>query len=112
AAWGRILRALLGSRLFLLGRPGASRDRVIANLSNRGIDPARVDFIGYQSMSDYLRTYQRMDIALDPFPYNGGTTTCDALAMGVPVVTLAGNTATARAWGGILSKGNLAELIG
>jgi len=60
---------------------------------------------------DYFAAYNAIDIALDPFPYNGGTTTCDALWMGVPVVTLAGQLALARAGVSILTNSNLPELI-
>jgi len=62
-------------------------------------------------MADYLATYHRIDIALDPFPYTGGTTTCDALWMGVPVVTLAGQRAVARGGVSILSNIGLSQLI-
>ncbi len=58
-----------------------------------------------------MRTYARIDIALDPFPYNGGVTTCDALSMGVPVVTLSGNTGVGRVGRSILSNVGLPELI-
>jgi predicted O-linked N-acetylglucosamine transferase (SPINDLY family) len=55
--------------------------------------------------------YQQMDIALDPFPYNGGTTSCDAIWMGVPVISLAGNLAVSRAGLSILSNIGLPELV-
>ena len=62
-------------------------------------------------LEEYFRCYGRIDIALDPFPYAGGTTTCDALWMGVPVVTLAGRTAVGRGGVSILSNVGLGELI-
>jgi len=58
-----------------------------------------------------MRLYQRVDIALDPFPYVGGTTTCDAFWMGVPVITLSGQTAVARGGVSLLSNVGLPELI-
>jgi predicted O-linked N-acetylglucosamine transferase (SPINDLY family) len=62
-------------------------------------------------MAEYFGSYQRIDVALDPFPYGGGTTTCDALWMGVPVVSLAGQTAVGRGGVSILSNVGLPELI-
>ena len=55
-----------------------------------------MSFVGRQSFEDYLQTYRQIDVALDPFPFNGGTTTCDVLWMGVPVVCLSGEWAGAR----------------
>jgi len=60
---------------------------------------------------DYFKLHHRIDIALDPFPWAGGTTTCDALWMGVPVVTLTGQTAVSRGGASILSNVNLPDLI-
>ena len=62
-------------------------------------------------LAEYFRLYDRIDIGLDPFPYAGGTTTCDALWMGVPVVSLAGQTAVGRAGLSILSNVGLPELV-
>ena len=78
--------------------PGSHRECVEPISGGAGIDPDRLELIGRVSAAgEYFRTYHRMDIALDPFPFCGGTTTCDALWMGVPVVTLAGRTAVGRA---------------
>jgi predicted O-linked N-acetylglucosamine transferase (SPINDLY family) len=67
--------------------------------------------VGLQGRYEYFDTYRRIDIALDPFPYPGGTTTCDALWMGVPTVTLNGRWALWRAGVNILSYMDLQELI-
>jgi len=75
------------------------------------VDPARVEFISRLPRAEYLRVYDRIDIALDTLPYNGITTTCDALWMGVPVITLTGQTSAGRAGKGILSAMGLTELI-
>jgi predicted O-linked N-acetylglucosamine transferase (SPINDLY family) len=70
-----------------------------------------VSFVGWQSLQDYLETYRRIDVALDPFPYAGGTTTCDALWMGVPVVSLTGSTAVSRAGWTLLTHAGLPECV-
>jgi predicted O-linked N-acetylglucosamine transferase (SPINDLY family) len=70
-----------------------------------------VEFIGKQPWDQYIRTFERIDIALDPFPYGGGISTCDALWMGVPVVTLVGETSVGRAGKSILNNVGLPELI-
>ena len=68
-------------------------------------------FVGKVRVAVYLQLYQEIDIALDPFPFAGGTTTCDALWMGVPVVSLLGNTAVGRGGFSILSNLGLTELV-
>ena len=97
AAWSRLLQAVPGSRLLLHAHAGSHRDRVRGFLAEQGISPERVAFVDYLAHGGILSdVYQRIDVALDPFPYGGGTTTCDALWMGVPVVSLAGQTAVGR----------------
>jgi predicted O-linked N-acetylglucosamine transferase (SPINDLY family) len=85
------------SELLLMARPGSPRTRTLQYLSQRGIDPSRIDFVDYQPRDAYLRTYHRIDVVLDTYPYNGHTTNLDALWMGVPVVSLFGRTAVSRA---------------
>jgi predicted O-linked N-acetylglucosamine transferase (SPINDLY family) len=92
AAWSRLLQAVPGSRLLLHARPGSHRDRVRTFLAEQGISAQRLAFFDLLPTAEYFGVYQRMDVALDTFPYSGGTTTCDALWMGVPVVSLAGQT--------------------
>ena len=81
-------------------------------LCRGGIDPGRVEFIPRQSRRDYLELYHRIDVGLDSFPYNGHTTSLDSFWMGVPVVTLVGQTAVARAGWSQLSNLGLTELAG
>jgi len=77
-----------------------------------GIAPDRIEALPWlPSAVDNLNAYGRVDVALDPFPYNGTTTTCDALWMGVPVVTLAGDRHAARVGMSILTQLGLRELI-
>ena len=82
--WIKILQALPNSRLFLHALPGSHRDRLRAALAAAGINPgterpARCHFFGFLPFADYLALHHQIDIALDPFPYAGGTTSCDAL---------------------------------
>src|SRR6185295_13535556 len=78
--WGRILKEVPGSRLLLKGGspedPGM-REGVIARFAQGGVDPARIEFLPRTpDVAAHLALYNRVDIALDPFPYNGTTTTC------------------------------------
>ena len=82
-----------------------------AFLTEREISAERVEFVDFQPLAEYFGAYQRIDVALDPFPYGGGTTTCDALWVGVPVVSLAGQTAVGRGGLSILSNIGLPELV-
>ncbi len=109
--WMEILRAAPDSRLLLHAPVGSARESVLERFERHTITPERVEFVGRQSWEQYLRTLQRIDIALDPFPYGGGISTCDALWMGVPVVTLSGETAVGRGGRSILSTIGLPELI-
>jgi predicted O-linked N-acetylglucosamine transferase (SPINDLY family) len=111
ATWMDILRQLPESRLFLHASPGTHQGRLRATLAAANIDPARCEFFGFLPFADYLALHHRIDLALDPFPYAGGTTSCDALYMGVPLVTWAGPTALSRGGASILSAVGLPELI-
>ena len=77
----------------------------------RTIGAERVEFAGFLPRWEYLELYHRIDLALDPFPCNGMTTTCDSLWMGVPVVTLAGMTAVGRGGVSILSNIGLPKWV-
>jgi predicted O-linked N-acetylglucosamine transferase (SPINDLY family) len=111
AAWARILAEVPESRLLLHTSTGSHRDRVLEIFAAQQVPASRIEFIDYLTTVEYFRTYGRIDIALDSFPYNGGTTTCDALWMGVPVVSLAGQLAVARAGVSLLSNVGLPSLI-
>ena len=83
-----------------------------ASLEKAGIAPERVELVGrVPTLAEHLALYNRMDIALDTFPYNGTTTTCEAMWMGVPVITLAGRTHAARVGVSLLSNAGLPELV-
>ena len=109
--WTRLLRRAPDARLLLYARTEAHRDRVRGTLRAAGVEESRAAFVGRQSLADYLETYRLIDVALDPHPYGGGTTTCDALWMGVPVVSLAGRTAVSRAGSTLLANVGLEHLV-
>jgi predicted O-linked N-acetylglucosamine transferase (SPINDLY family) len=111
AAWSHLLQAMPGSQLLLHARAGSHRDGVREFFAKEGVSPERVTFVHNLPTAEYFGLYQRIDLALDPFPYGGGTTTCDALWMGVPVVSLAGQTAVGRGGLSILSNIGLPELV-
>jgi predicted O-linked N-acetylglucosamine transferase (SPINDLY family) len=109
--WMRLLRRVPEARLLVYARSEAHRDRVRSALRKAGLAESRAAFVGLQPLADYLETYRLIDVALDPHPYCGGTTTCDALWMGVPVVSLAGRTAVSRAGLTLLSNVGLEHLV-
>ena len=109
--WVDILCKVPQSRLLLNVPAGTARAEVISVFTARRIPPERIEFVAKQDWDDYIRTWQRIDIGLDPCPCTGGITTCDALWMGVPVVTLAGDSSRARGGKSILSSILLPELI-
>ena len=112
--WSTILH-MAGDSLLLLKYGGleaeVQQDRLIAWFQEDGIQPERLLFEGKSPYSEYLASYNRIDIALDPFPYNGSSTTQDALWMGVPVVTLAGSLAVQSAGASILTAAGLRDLV-
>jgi predicted O-linked N-acetylglucosamine transferase (SPINDLY family) len=97
ALWIRVLNATPDSHLIILSPAGSPRQRMAAQLQQGGIDPARVEFIARLPRPQYLELYHRIDLGLDTFPYNGHTTSLDSFWMGVPVITLVGQTSVARA---------------
>ena len=113
--WSRLLNEVPGSRMLLKGSgySGSSvQEHIRATLASAGIAPERVEFLGRTpKVAEHLAAYRHMDIALDTFPYSGTTTTCDALWMGVPVVTLAGRTHASRVGVSLLTNAGLTDLI-
>ncbi|MDR5854559.1 tetratricopeptide repeat protein [Caballeronia sp. LZ062] len=108
--WAAVLAATPEARFILLAEPGA-RERFSERLNALGVDMSRVAFIGYQEREVYLNTYNAIDIGLDTYPYNGHTTSLDALWMGVPVPSRAGETACSRAGLSLLTNLGLPELV-
>jgi predicted O-linked N-acetylglucosamine transferase (SPINDLY family) len=111
ALWARVLQQVEGSRLAILAAPGPHREWTRQFFREKGIAGDRLAFVVRRPRLDYLKLHHRLDLAFDPFPYNGHTTTIDALWMGVPVVTLAGRTAVSRGAKSILSNLGLSELV-
>jgi predicted O-linked N-acetylglucosamine transferase (SPINDLY family) len=107
--WAQVLREIKDSRLLLLAS-GTSKQRMLDRLHREGIDPSRIEFAPRQGRRAYLQIYHRIDIGLDTFPYNGHTTSLDSFWMGVPVVTLVGQTVVSRAGWCQLSNLGLSEL--
>ena len=114
-AAARLLEAVPRSRLLLKAKPlmfPSVAARVRERFAAAGIDPARLVLRGWEkSVTDHLAAYGAVDIALDSFPYNGTTTTCEALWMGVPVVTVAGDRHAARVGASLLHAVGLEELV-
>jgi len=112
--WSLALDRIPGSRLLLKTGQLAdarTREQVLAEFARHGIDGSRLQLIGrIPDLTAHLDCYSRVDIALDTFPYNGTTTTCEALWMGVPVVTLSGSAHRARVSASLLRHAGLPEL--
>jgi predicted O-linked N-acetylglucosamine transferase (SPINDLY family) len=112
--WAAILHLVPESRLLLqyYGLGDERLRRVYREwFGEDGIDAGRIEMQEAAPLSTYLSCYNEVDIALDPFPYNGGSTTLDALWMGVPVVSLAGRTAVQRCGASLLSAAGLSDFV-
>jgi predicted O-linked N-acetylglucosamine transferase (SPINDLY family) len=109
--WAQVLRAAGPARLILCAPEGQHRDRTFDLLEREGIARERVTFRLSKPRWQYLEMYHDIDIALDTVPYNGHTTSLDGLWMGVPVVTLVGETVVGRAGLSQLTNLGLPELI-
>ena len=114
SVWAKIMAAVPQSRLRIqtvaIGIP-SMRDRITQDMTQAGIDLSRVDMFGASDLESYLEAHNEVDVLLDTFPYPGGTTTAFALWMGVPTVTLAGNTMLSRQGASMLSCVGLTDLI-
>lgn len=112
ALWGRILTQVPDSRFVVVGVVNdRAREDLLRDLENNGVDRARITMAPYLPVKDYYRWYNRVDIALDTMPFSGGTTTCDALWMGTPVVTMPGVRSWSRSAGSILTTLGLEDWI-
>ena len=109
--WAQLLERVPSSRLILHTNYGSHREQVREIFAARGVAADRVEFVGRLTPAHYFANFHQVDVALDAFPYNGGTTTLDALWMGVPVVSIAGDIAVRRSGLSILTRVGLRGLI-
>ena len=113
--WSNILKVVENSRITLKNRSLADKkvkDRVMNEFRKNGIDADRIQLLTHVSnYYDHMAVYNDIDIALDSFPYNGTTTTCEAMWMRVPVVTLAENNHRSRVGKSLLSRVGLNDLV-
>lgn len=115
ALWAELLANIAGSRLLVknasLDDP-PTRERFCRMFEACGIKRERVELLGYiTSLAEHLALYERLDIALDTFPYNGTTTTCEAMWMGVPVITLVGPVHAGRVGASLLNNAGLTDWV-
>jgi predicted O-linked N-acetylglucosamine transferase (SPINDLY family) len=115
AVWAQILNRVPGARLLVKSAQLANAERaehLRDAFAAHGVEASRIEAAGQiHSKSGHLDAYRRLDIALDPFPYNGTTTTFEALWMGVPVITLAGDRHAARVGATILRRLGLDDYV-
>jgi predicted O-linked N-acetylglucosamine transferase (SPINDLY family) len=111
ALWARVLGRVQGSRLVISSPSGNPRNWVRESLGRGGVEANRVEFVDLLPRREYLEIYHRLDLVLETFPYNGHTTSLDALWMGVPVVTLVGDLPVSRAGLSQLSNLGLPDLV-
>jgi predicted O-linked N-acetylglucosamine transferase (SPINDLY family) len=115
ALWVMILRDMPDAHLIIKAESlsdSMTRHYAMNMFTNQGIPEERIELVAPKlSTIEHLNTYNRVDIGLDTFPYNGTTTTCEALWMGVPVITLAGNSHCSRVGTSLLSNAGLPELV-
>ncbi len=106
--WAGVMAAVPTAQLLMVAPAGPPREWVVRKL---GVAPERVRFVPYQPRRQYMETYRRIDLCLDTLPFNGGTTSLDALWMGVPVLTRVGRTVVGRAGSSHLHHLGMAEFI-
>ena len=110
--WAEILRRTPGSKLLVVGvPPGPATQALMEEFTGAGIDASRIAIGPRRSFEDYFKTLRSVDLALDPMPYSGGTTTCDILWMGTPVLTLPGTRSVSRSAASLLGVLGLIDWI-
>ncbi len=112
--WAKILQKAPATKIILKNKSLSDQkvqEEIIKSFERHGVNKERLMLEGFAARKDYFLAYSKMDIALDPFPYNGGTTTVDSLWMGVPVITLMGNRFVSRVGTSILGGAGLKDWI-
>lgn len=114
AVWAQVLLRVPNSRLLIKNKQLTDpelRQRLYAQFAAHGIAGERVEMLGRTSKEEHMAAYARVDIALDTYPYHGTTTTCDALWMGIPVITRAGASHVSRVGVSLLTRIGLGHLV-
>ncbi len=113
ALWAKVLLAVAGSRLLMRARgiDDEMQARLRTSFARHGVAPNRLELLNHAPVPEYFQTFGQVDIELDPFPYSAHTTTCHALWMGVPVVTLTGQRSVSRVSASVLTSVGLSEFI-
>ena len=113
-AWAAILTAVPNARLLLKGslyEGEEFKQRIQDGFQAQGVNPERLDFEGQSNHRELLRTYNRVDITLDPWPFSGGLTTLESMLMGAPVITLPGATFASRHSTSHISNAGYPQLV-
>jgi len=110
--WSEILKSLPDSIIYIMGIPqGDGREFLINEFVSRGVNSSRLKLHDWMPLAQYRQTIMEGDIALDTFPYNGGTTTCETLCLGLPIITLAGESFVSRMGLALMSELKLNDFI-
>ena len=110
--WAQLMAQVPGSRIRIVGiRQGHAQSRLLALFAAQGVGAERIEFLGKVPFAQYTSHYHEVDVVLDSYPYTGGTTTCNALYMGVPVLTLAGQHSVARSGVSLMTNVGLPEWV-
>lgn len=110
--WAEILARVPDSRLLIVGvARGRAQDEVLRELTGPRVSRERVTCVPYAALEEYLRLFAKVDIALDSLPFSGGTTSCDTLWMGVPIVTMPGTRSVSRSASSVVSNVGLTDWI-
>jgi len=112
--WAVILNNVKDSRLVIksnLLSDEATKNRFLLLFEQQGVSRDQIELCSFLPVKEHLELYNRVDIGLDPFPYNGTTTTCEALWMGVPTITMNGDRHVSRVGASILTRVGLSEFI-